>query len=112
MELDVSYHPLSDPSRTLNSSIDNVEFQTSSVPEPSSVALIIVGVSGKAIVRRRFTSERSPAIRPPHFKVVLRAVHNAAHPHRRKFLMHYALAYVRRRPRNGPRTAQSRFPAR
>ncbi len=62
-ELDISYHPCSDPSRTLNFSIDNIAFQ-SSVPEPSSVALIIAGVLGMAIVRRRCTNERSTAIRP------------------------------------------------
>ena len=52
VELDVSYHPWSDPSRTLNFSIDNVEFKASSVPEPSTVALIVAGVLGMAIARR------------------------------------------------------------
>jgi hypothetical protein len=52
VELDVSYHPWSDPSRSLNFSIDNVEFAAIPVPEPSSVALIVAGVFGIAIARR------------------------------------------------------------
>ena len=54
VELDVSYHPYSDTTRTLNFSIDNLEFQGSSVPEPSTIALIITGVLGMAIRRRSF----------------------------------------------------------
>jgi hypothetical protein len=52
VELDVSYHPYSDTTRTLNFSIDNLEFQGSPVPEPSTIALIISGVLGIAIGRR------------------------------------------------------------
>ena len=51
--LDVSYHPCSDPSRTLNFSIDNVSFEGSAVPEPSTFALIAVGFVGMVVVRRR-----------------------------------------------------------
>ena len=36
-ELDVSYHPNSDASRTFNFSIDNLVFQASSVPEPGTI---------------------------------------------------------------------------
>jgi hypothetical protein len=54
VELDVSYHPYSDTTRTLNFSIDNLEFQGSSVPEPSTIALIVTGVLGMAIRRRSF----------------------------------------------------------
>ncbi len=42
-ELDVSYHPFSDPTRTLNFSIDNLEFEGGSVPEPSTPALTAIG---------------------------------------------------------------------
>ena len=53
--LDVSYHPNSNPSRTLNFSIDNLEFQTSSAdppsgdppgsaPEPSTWTFMVLGV--------------------------------------------------------------------
>ena len=51
--LDVSYHPYSDPSRTLNFSIDNLEFQGSAVPEPSTFGLIGLGILGIAALRRR-----------------------------------------------------------
>jgi hypothetical protein len=53
VELDVSYHPFSDPARTFNFSIDNLEFQGSSVPEPSTFVLIGAGILGVAIRRRR-----------------------------------------------------------
>jgi len=52
VELDVSYHPYSDTMRTLNFSIDNLEFQGNSVPEPSTIGLVITGVLGIAIGRR------------------------------------------------------------
>ena len=52
VELDVSYHPYSDTARTLNFSIDNLEFQGSSVPEPSTIALMIAGALSMAIRRR------------------------------------------------------------
>lgn len=52
VELDVSYHPLSDPSRTLNFSIDNVEFQGNQVPEPSTFAPIAGGLAALALGRR------------------------------------------------------------
>jgi hypothetical protein len=52
VELDVSYHPYSDTTRTLNFSIDNLEFQESPVPEPSTMAFIITGVLGMVIGRR------------------------------------------------------------
>lgn len=51
-ELDVSYHPYSNTARTLNFSIDNLEFQGASVPEPSTIALTVIGVLGIAIGRR------------------------------------------------------------
>lgn len=52
VELDVSYHPVSDPSRTLSFSIDNVEFQGSQVPEPSTFAPIAGGLAAMALWRR------------------------------------------------------------
>jgi PEP-CTERM motif len=51
--LDVSYHPNSDPSRTLNFSIDNLRFEGSSVPEPSTLGLMAIGILGIAVLRRR-----------------------------------------------------------
>lgn len=51
-ELDVSYHPYSNTTRTLSFSIDNLEFQGASLPEPSTMTLIITGVLGMAIGRR------------------------------------------------------------
>jgi hypothetical protein len=51
VELDVSYHPYSDTTRTLNFSIDNLEFQGSQVPEPSTIALILAGTLGMRIGR-------------------------------------------------------------
>jgi hypothetical protein len=42
--LDVSYHPDSDPRRSFNFSIDNLEFESASVPEPSTFSLIAIGM--------------------------------------------------------------------
>jgi hypothetical protein len=56
-ELDVSYHPFSDPSRTFNFSIDNLEFEAST-PEPSTFALILTGVLVMAVGRRRYRDSR------------------------------------------------------
>lgn len=51
--LDVSYHLISDPSRTLNLSIDGLGFQTSSTPEPSTFALMGAGILALVLRRRR-----------------------------------------------------------
>lgn len=69
--LDVSYHPNSEPNRTYNFSIDNLEFQGPSVaagsdppvpdppvtdppvPEPSTFALMAIGCLGIILHRRR-----------------------------------------------------------
>jgi hypothetical protein len=48
VELDVSYHPYSNTARTLSFSIDNLEFQGSSIPEPSTITLIVTGLLGIA----------------------------------------------------------------
>ncbi len=48
--LEISYHPLADPSRTLNFSMDNLRFE--SVPEPSSLMLGALGLAGIAWKRR------------------------------------------------------------
>jgi hypothetical protein len=52
-ELDLSYHPNSNNLRTFSFSIDNLRFQGSPVPEPSTISLIAVGVLGIAAARRR-----------------------------------------------------------
>jgi hypothetical protein len=49
--LDVSYHPNSDPSRTFNFSIDNLEFENA--PEPGTFGLIAIGLFGIFLGRRR-----------------------------------------------------------
>jgi len=49
--LTVSYRPYSDPSRTFNFSIDNLEFGT--VPEPASITLVFVGLCGLILAQRR-----------------------------------------------------------
>jgi hypothetical protein len=49
--LDVSYHPNSDPSRTFNFSIDNLEFENA--PEPRTFGLIAIGLFGIFLGRRR-----------------------------------------------------------
>ena len=43
--LDISYHPDTNACRTLNFSIDDLEFEAGSVPEPSTLALIAAGLS-------------------------------------------------------------------
>lgn len=48
-QFDISYHLDSDPCRTLNFSIDNLEFQET--PEPSTFALIIGGLLGLLLWR-------------------------------------------------------------
>jgi len=66
VELDVSYHPWIDPTRTLSFSIDNLEFQGGSAPEPSTLALITAGFLGMAFRRNRakgmyqITRQREP----------------------------------------------------
>jgi hypothetical protein len=57
VELDVAYHPYSDPTRTLNFSLDNLQFQRSA-PEPSTTALTIVGILGMAIGRQQYRRYR------------------------------------------------------
>lgn len=65
VELDASYHPSSDPSRTYSFSIDNLEFQGSPVPEPSTVGLIFGGILAMAFGRLRSASiMRSQSRRP------------------------------------------------
>ncbi len=59
-ELAVSYIPFSDPTRTLNFSIDNLEFEGSPVPEPACLALSAGGLFGIVLLRRR---RQSVAIR-------------------------------------------------
>lgn len=56
--LDISYHPNSNTSRTLNFSIDNLRFEGSPVPEPSALALIVTGFLGMALVLRRRSGSR------------------------------------------------------
>jgi hypothetical protein len=51
--LDVSYHPYSDPSRTFNFSIDNLEFESAAVPEPATFGLIAMATVAGFLVRRR-----------------------------------------------------------
>jgi hypothetical protein len=58
VELDVSYHPNSDPTRTFNLSIDNLQFQGNGVPEPSTMALIGAGFLGIAVGRRKYLRSR------------------------------------------------------
>lgn len=52
-QIDISYHPDYDPSRTLNFSIDDLQFEESPVPEPSTLALTAMGFLGIALWRRR-----------------------------------------------------------
>lgn len=52
-QLDVSYHPYSDPSRTLNFAVDDLRFEASSTPEPSSIAFLATGLFVLALYRRR-----------------------------------------------------------
>ncbi len=51
--VDVSYHPYSDPSRTYNFSIENLEFEGIATPEPETFALIGAGLLGLGALRRR-----------------------------------------------------------
>lgn len=64
VELDVSYHPDSDPSRTLNFSIDNLEFQGSPVPEPSTGAFVAMASLGIAL-GQLYRSSRQRQTREP-----------------------------------------------
>jgi hypothetical protein len=51
--LDVSYHPYSDPQRTFNFSIDNLEFESAvAVPEPSTFGLIATAMLAGFLGRR------------------------------------------------------------
>jgi hypothetical protein len=52
-EVDISYHPDTDPSRTLNFSIDNLEFEGGIVPEPAALGLVATGLLGIGIVLGR-----------------------------------------------------------
>ena len=52
VELDVSYHPNSNNTRTFSFSIDNLEFEGGDVPEPSTMALIAIGILGMTVRRR------------------------------------------------------------
>lgn len=58
VELDVSYHPFSDTSRTLNFSIDNLEFQGNQTPEPTTFGLIAAGLAAMTLWRRRAASSK------------------------------------------------------
>jgi len=49
--LDVSYHPVDDPSRTFNFSIDNLQFEPT--PEASTLTLLTIGGIGILLGRRR-----------------------------------------------------------
>jgi hypothetical protein len=51
--LEVSSHPDSDPCRTFSFDVDNVQFEASPVPEPSTLLLIATGLIGLALGRRR-----------------------------------------------------------
>jgi hypothetical protein len=57
-QIDISYHPDCDPSRTLNFSIDNLQLEQSPVPEPSTLALTAMGFLGIAAV---FKSRSRPS---------------------------------------------------
>lgn len=60
-EVDVSYHPNSDPSQTYSFSMDNLEFQGNSVPEPSTLGMLALGSLGIALGRwRRTRSQPAP----------------------------------------------------
>ncbi|HKV41632.1 MAG TPA: PEP-CTERM sorting domain-containing protein [Blastocatellia bacterium] len=67
-ELDLSYIPYSDETRTFNFSIDNLEFQGPTVPEPASLFLVLAGLFGVALAQgSRNRRRRLPvkALRPP-----------------------------------------------
>lgn len=53
VQLDVSSHPNSDICRTLNFSIDNLEFKGSQTPEPSTFVFIAAGLAATPLWRRR-----------------------------------------------------------
>jgi PEP-CTERM motif len=50
-EVDVSYHPFSDPSRTFNFSINDLQFEDP-IPEPSTFVLLAIGLLGIILVLR------------------------------------------------------------
>ena len=50
-QLDVSYIPSYDTTRTFNFSIDNLEFQGSPVPEPAALLLVAAGLCGIALTQ-------------------------------------------------------------
>lgn len=58
--LDVSYHPFSDPTRSFNFAVDNVQFEA--VPEPSTLWMGVIGLAGFAarrLSRGNYRSSRS-----------------------------------------------------
>lgn len=57
-QLDVSYIPSYDTTRTFNFSIDNLEFQGSPVPEPGCLVLVAAALSAIAVVRGRRNNAR------------------------------------------------------
>ena len=51
--LDLSYHPNSDPSRTLSFALDDIRFEGISAPEPSTVAMVAISLLGLVLLRPR-----------------------------------------------------------
>jgi hypothetical protein len=56
--LDVSYHPNSDSSRTLNFAVDDLRFEGAATPEPSTLALAATGLLALALRRLRHRDPR------------------------------------------------------